>query len=96
MQLENKIRYDRPVLPDLGALISGPLLSERTIMLSGRPIRVILETVVWEGFDEAARRQGRTVPDLCRELETDMDSDVSIDTAIRGYVLNYFRDAARF
>lgn len=95
MQLENKIRYDRSVLPDLAALITAPLLSERTIALEGRPTRITLETIVWEGFDEAARRQGRTVSDLCGELGTDLDADVSLDTAIRTYVLSYFRSPER-
>lgn len=95
MQLENKIRYDRSMLPDLAALIAGPLLSERTIALAGQPTRITLETIVWEGFEEAARRQGRTIAELCGELEIDMDIDTSMDTAIRTYVLNFFREAAR-
>jgi len=94
MQLENKIRCDRPALPDLASLIAGPLLSERTIALAGRPTRLCLETIVWEGLDEAARREGRTVADLCGELEIDLDAEVSLDTAIRTYVLRYFRDVA--
>ena len=95
MHLENKIRYDRTVLPNLMSLITEPLLSERTIALAGGPARIALETIVWEGLDEVARREGRPVAELCGELETGLDADVPLATAIRTYVLNYFREAGR-
>ena len=94
MQLENKIRFDRPMRPDLASLIAAPMLSERTIAVAGHPTRIILETMVWDGLDEVAHREGRTVADLCGEIEEDWD-DVPLDTAIRTFVLQYFREAIR-
>ena len=55
MQLENKIRFDRPMRPDLASLIAAPMLSERTIAVAGHPTRIILETMVWDGLDEVAQ-----------------------------------------
>ncbi len=93
MQLENKIRYDRPALPDLASLITGQILSERTIVLTEHATRITLEKMVWDGLDEVARREGRTVVDLCRELDMDRDADSELETAIRSFVLRYFREA---
>lgn len=93
MQLENKVRPSASRFADLASLISGPIMSERTLALTDGQARLSLETAVWEGLDEAARRQGRPVADLCGELDTVKPSEVDLSTAIRAFVLHYYREA---
>lgn len=91
MQLQKKIGSERSWLPDLAFLNTGPFLSERCVVLAGRRVKVRLETMVWDGLDEVARREGRTVGDLCGKLNRERGSGVSLATAIRTYVLHHFR-----
>lgn len=94
MQLENKIHSKASVLGDVMSLISAPFMMERIIPLPAGPARLELETLVWEGLDEAARRQGRPVADLCWELDETRPHEVELGTAIRTFVLGYYRTAA--
>lgn len=93
MQLENKVRPSASWRADLASLISGPIMSERTLALTDGQARLSLETTVWEGLDEAARREGRPVADLCGELDAVKPSEVELSTAIRTFVLHYYREA---
>ena len=95
MQMEKKIRAERSGLPRLAALMAAPLMAERSIVLAGRRARLRLETEVWNGLDEVARRQGRPVADLCGELDDARDDGVPLSSAIRTFVLDYFREASR-
>ena len=93
MQLENKVRAPVSRFAHLASLITAPMMSERTIVLAGGPTRLSLETTVWEGLDEAARREGRPVADLCGELDSVKPFEMELSTAIRTFVLRYYRDA---
>jgi predicted DNA-binding ribbon-helix-helix protein len=93
MQLENKVRPSASRFAHLASLMTVPTLSERILALTDGPTRLSLETTVWEGLDEAARRQGRPVADLCGELDTVKPSEVELSTAIRTFVLHYYREA---
>ncbi|HYH38906.1 MAG TPA: ribbon-helix-helix domain-containing protein [Azospirillum sp.] len=93
MQLERKAHRAAPRITDLLSLVSGPIMTERTLALTGGQARLSLETMVWEGLDEAARRQGRPVAELCGELDATKPSEVELATAIRTFVLGYYRQA---
>lgn len=93
MQLENKARTPASRLAHLATLMRAPILSERTIALTGGPALLSLETTVWDGLDEAARREGRPVSDLCGELNAIKPFEVELSTAIRTFVLRYYREA---
>lgn len=93
MQLENKIRPANSRLAELASLIAAPILSERTVVLADGPARLRLEDMVWDGLDEVARREGRPVTDLCGELDATKPGEVELTTAIRTFVLHYYRQA---
>ena len=93
MQIESKIRSERASAADMASLVTWPVMAARTIPLPGRRARLRLEAMVWDGFDEIARREGRPVTDLCNELDATRPSNVSLATAVRTFVLDYFRAA---
>lgn len=95
MQFERNAQYRDRRLADLYALVAEPLILERTVALTGGQTRLLLETAVWEGLDEAARREGRPVADLCGELNANKPSEVDLPTAIRTFVLSYYRQVER-
>lgn len=75
----------------LSALMSWPVMVSRTVSLGSRMATVRLEHVVWEGLDEIAQREGRPVKDLCQELDGSRSDATPLTSAIRSYVLDYFR-----
>jgi len=93
MQLENKIRSESPKVSQVASLVAWPLVVSRTVPVAGRQARLRLETSVWEGLDEVSRREGRPVADLCSELDATRADGTPLATAIRTYVLGYFREA---
>ena len=93
MQVENKLPRAASRHADLVSLITAPILSERTLALADGQTRLSLETMVWEGLDEAARREGKHVAELCGELDAEKSSEVDLSTAIRAFVLSYYREA---
>lgn len=96
MQLEKNIRPDNSKVSAVASLISWPVVVSRTIPVAGRRARLRLETAVWDGLEEAARREGRPVADLCAKLDAERAPDMPLTTAIRAYVLGYFREANAF
>lgn len=93
MQFENKFAPLASRRADLAALMVAPVLSERTLALADGQTRLSLESTVWEGLDEAARRQGKHVAELCGELDAKRPSEMELSTAIRTFVLRYYREA---
>ncbi|WP_448190760.1 ribbon-helix-helix domain-containing protein [Azospirillum sp. sgz301742] len=93
MQVENKVHRSASRLADLASLMSAPIMSERTLALADGQSRLSLETTVWEGLDEAARREGKPVSELCGALDAVKPSEVELSTAIRTFVLHYYREA---
>ncbi|WP_431861058.1 ribbon-helix-helix domain-containing protein [Azospirillum sp.] len=95
MQLERRALTRESRLIDLFALVSEPIMLERTLALTGGQTRLSLERTVWDGLDEAARREGRPVADLCGELDATKPTEVDLSTAIRTFVLSYYRQSSR-
>lgn len=97
MQLENKIRIPTPrfshTVTLLDELMDEPLMAERTIALGAGVVRLSLERTVWEGLEDAARSQGRLMADLCGELDAVKPPGMELSTAIRTFVLRYYREA---
>ncbi|HYH18278.1 MAG TPA: ribbon-helix-helix domain-containing protein [Azospirillum sp.] len=96
MQLEKKIHAEISKVSAATSLVAWPLVTSRTITLSGRSARLRLEASVWDGLDEVARREGRAVTDLCAELDARRATDTPLTTAIRAFVLGYFREASAY
>lgn len=76
------------------ALIPWPMLAVRTVPLPDRRIRIRLEVAVWDGLEIIAEQLGRSVHSLCGEVDAARPNHIALTSAIRTYVLEYFRKLA--
>lgn len=76
------------------ALAPWPLLVVRTVPLPGRRACIRLEVAVWDGLVTIAENAGRSVDCLCAEVDAARPAHVTLTSAIRNYVLEYFRRLA--
>lgn len=72
-----------------------PVIVSRTIPLGERRAKLRLEAVIWNGLEEIAEQQRRPLRELCNELNGNRPSGVALTSAIREYVLDYFRRVER-
>ena len=72
-----------------------PVIVSRTIPLADRRAKLRLEAVIWNGLEEIAEHQRRPLRELCDEVNGSRPSGVALTSAIRSYVLDYFRKAER-
>lgn len=72
-----------------------PVIVSRTVPLSDRRAKLRLESVIWNGLEEIAEQQRRPLRELCDEVNGNRPSNVALNSAIRSYVLDYFRRAER-
>lgn len=61
--------------------------------IAGHPTSVSLEAAFWDGLRDIATAQGQTVPSLVAEIDNTRGA-CGLSTAIRLYVLDYFRNRA--
>lgn len=80
---------------DLESYMQWPVIVSRTIPLGDRRAKLRLESTIWNGLEEIAEQQRRPLHDLCHEVNGSRPSGVALTSAIRNYVLNYFRQAER-
>ncbi|WP_158284552.1 ribbon-helix-helix domain-containing protein [Azospirillum sp. TSO35-2] len=78
---------------DLTALMAWPTVVSRTIPLPNRRARLRLESAIWSGLDDIARKERRPVQELCRDVDATRPSSTPLTSAIRSYVLDYYREA---
>nr|WP_255636288.1 ribbon-helix-helix domain-containing protein [Azospirillum sp. 412522] len=78
---------------DFDTLMTWPSMASRTIPLPNRRARLRLEEAVWNGLDDIARKERRPVQELCREVDALRPSNTPLTSAIRNYVLDYYRQA---
>ena len=93
MQFQRKSLSDVECGTDLRSLMVWPTMVSRTIPLTGRHAKLRLENAIWSGLDEIAKKQKRLVPDLCQEVDSSRPATMPLTSAIRSYVLDYFRQA---
>lgn len=65
----------------------------RTVNLPNRRTSMRLEPFFWDALEEIARREGRSVGDLCAEIDARRGRD-NLTSAVRVFVTAYFRAAA--
>ena len=63
---------------------------KRSIIIDGRKTSVTLEDEFWGGLREIARRKNATATSLLKEID-DARTENNLSSAIRIFVLNYFR-----
>ncbi|MBK3735585.1 hypothetical protein GAY29_21275 [Azospirillum brasilense] len=67
----------------------------RNVYVAGKRTSMRLEAAFWEGLEEIAQKESLTLGELCNRLAERVDAvDASnLSSAVRVYVLDYFRAA---
>jgi len=68
-------------------------LVSRNVTVNGRRTSLRLEPELWESLEEIAHREGATVNDVVAAIDG-RRSDGGLTSAVRTFVLGYFRNAA--
>ncbi len=68
-------------------------LVNRNVFLDGRRTSVRLEPEMWDALAEIARREGRTIHQICSEVAARRGQS-TFAAGLRVYILDYFRAAA--
>jgi len=65
----------------------------RNVWVSGRRTSVRLEPEMWQALQDVAKFEGVSVGDVCTSIEKLMINSRSFSSAVRVFLLMYFRDA---
>ncbi|MEZ5676218.1 Ribbon-helix-helix domain-containing protein [Thalassovita litoralis] len=65
---------------------------KRSLTLRGHRTSVSLEDEFWQAFRDIARIQDKPINVLAAEIDATRDLDAGLATAIRLFVLRYYRD----
>lgn len=68
-------------------------LVNRNIVVNGHRTSVRLEPQMWDALTEIARREGRTVHDICSKADRSRPQS-ALTAGLRVFILSYFREAA--
>jgi predicted DNA-binding ribbon-helix-helix protein len=66
---------------------------KRSIHLGGRKTSISLEDEFWRAFRQIAAARNERVPDLITAIERQRPQGVNLSSAIRLFVLRYYRGA---
>lgn len=78
--------------PETATIIPWPMVIARTVHCGRRRVRLNLETAVWDGLADIARREQMTMEDLCTEVDQRRGT-APLASALRVLVLHYFKAA---
>ncbi|WP_083896994.1 ribbon-helix-helix domain-containing protein [Azospirillum sp. B506] len=93
MFIQKKAPESMSSIINIGVLMTWPAVVSRTIPLQNRRARLRLENAVWSGLDDIAQKERRPVHDLCIEVDALRSPDTPLTSAIRNFVLDYYRQA---
>ena len=65
---------------------------KRSLTLKGHRTSVSLEEPFWTAFREIAEAQGKPINQLAAEIDAERGVEMGLASAIRVYVLAWFRD----
>ncbi|WP_171231681.1 ribbon-helix-helix domain-containing protein [Ruegeria sp. HKCCA4812] len=65
---------------------------KRSLTLKGHRTSVSLEDEFWRAFREIAQEQGKPINALAAEIDVARDPETGLASAIRVFVLNWFRN----
>ncbi|MEM9425365.1 MAG: ribbon-helix-helix domain-containing protein [Pseudomonadota bacterium] len=65
---------------------------KRSLTLRGHRTSVSLEDEFWRAFREIAEERDRPINDLAAEIDAARNLETGLATAIRLFVLSYYRD----
>ncbi|MDF1804594.1 ribbon-helix-helix domain-containing protein [Thalassovita sp.] len=66
--------------------------TKRSLTLKGHRTSVSLEDDFWHAFREIAEATGKPINVLAAEIDAERDLDAGLATAIRLFVLRYYRN----
>jgi predicted DNA-binding ribbon-helix-helix protein len=69
-------------------------LVSRNLLVSGRRTSARLEPDMWVALFDVARREGRSIHEICSLINESKPQDCSLTAAIRVFITAYFRAAA--
>lgn len=69
-------------------------VTSRNIVLFGHRTSMRLEEPMWEALDETARRERLRLGELCERVLENKQPSLSFTSAVRVFLLDYFRHAA--
>lgn len=72
--------------------MSGPPV-KRSLTLKGHRTSVSLEDEFWSAFREIAQTKSIPINVLAAEIDVNRDPETGLASAIRVFVLNWYRDA---
>ena len=64
---------------------------KRSLTLKGHRTSVTLEDDFWEAFKDIAQDRGQAINALAAEIDAERGTDVGLATAIRLFVLDFYR-----
>ena len=73
---------------------TGTSLVSRNLVICGRKTTVRLEDEMWESLKDVAEREGCSVSALASRIYRQKKSDDNFSSAIRIFLMLYYRDAA--
>lgn len=65
---------------------------KRSLTLYGHRTSVSLEDAFWHAFRDIAASEGKPINQLAAEIDAGREMDVGLASAIRVYVLGWFRE----
>ncbi len=68
-------------------------LVNRNVTINGHRTSVRLERKMWEALEEIARREGRSINDICSQVEGSRQES-TLTAGLRVFLLSYYREAA--
>jgi predicted DNA-binding ribbon-helix-helix protein len=74
---------------------TGSYLVNGNLVVSGRRTSVRLEKEMWAALEDIAKREGYTLNGLASRIDRRKRSGQSFTSAIRVYLMLYYRNAAR-
>lgn len=70
----------------------NPRPVKRSLTLQGHRTSVSLEDAFWQAFREIAREKDKPINVLASEIDAARDPDTGLASAIRLYILAWYRD----
>ena len=67
-------------------------LVTRNVIVCGHRTSMRLEPAMWDALAEVCRRQGQTVHEICSSIDQER-SESTLTSAMRNFIVNYFRMA---
>jgi len=74
--------------------VKSPVV-KRSIVIAGHKTSVSLEDAFWRGLKEIAAERDMTLSDLVASIDTGRGGDGNLSSAIRLFVLEHYRSAAK-